>query len=146
MAGGVDDIDRRLLDELTRDGRASVRALSERTSISRANAYARIERLTRDGVLKGFTALIDPSRLGLLTSAYIALSVRQNSWRDLKEQLRRIPEVKHMALVGGDIDVMLLVRTTDNDALRHVVLDQIQAIPGVLGSRTLLIFEDSDNR
>jgi DNA-binding Lrp family transcriptional regulator len=74
------------------------------------------------------------------------LTVRQHDWRDLQQRLRAIPEVQHMALVGGDFDVILLVRAADNAALRHVVLDQLQAIPGVLSSRTFLIFEDIENR
>ena len=47
-----------------------------------------------------------------------------------------------MALTGGEFDVILLVRTTDNDALRHVVLERLQAIPAVLATRTSLVFED----
>jgi DNA-binding Lrp family transcriptional regulator len=146
MSSGIDDIDRRILDELRRDGRQSVRQLAERVSVSRANAYARIERLTATGVITGYTALVDPVKTGLSTSAYVTLSVRQRSWRDLQEQLRAIPEVRHMALVGGEFDVILLVRAADNAALRHVVLDELQAIPGVLSSRTFLIFEDLENR
>jgi DNA-binding Lrp family transcriptional regulator len=73
------------------------------------------------------------------------MTVRQSSWRDLQQRLRTIPEVRHMALLGGEFDVMLLVRATDNDALRRVVLEQLQAIPGVLATRTFLIFEDADN-
>lgn len=124
----------------------SVRALAERVRISRASAYSRIDRLRESGVLTGFTAVVDPTKLGLSTSAYVTLTVRQNSWRDLKEHLRRIREVEHMALVGGEFDVILLVRALDNEHLRRVVLDQLQEIPGVLSSRTLLIFEDVDNR
>lgn len=145
IAHGLDDIDRAILRELTRDGRLAVRALAEQLNISRANAYARLDRLKESGVLTGFTAVVDPVRAGLTTSAYVTLNVRQNSWRDLTEHLRRIPEVKHMALVGGDFDVLLLVRTTDNQHLRHVVLEQLQGIPGVLGTRTLLIFDDISN-
>ncbi|WP_017982590.1 Lrp/AsnC ligand binding domain-containing protein [Amycolatopsis methanolica] len=48
-----------------------------------------------------------------------------------------------MALTGGESDVMLLVRAPDNDALRRVVLEQLQAIPEVLGTRTFLISEGS---
>jgi DNA-binding Lrp family transcriptional regulator len=145
MAEGLDDIDLRIVDALRADGRLSVRALAEEVRISRANAYARLERLTSTGVITGFSATVDPVRLGLSTSAYITLSVRQNSWRDLKARLRDIPEVRHMALVGGDFDVILLVRAADNAALRRVVLDQLQAVPGVLATRTFLIFEDAEN-
>ncbi|HEX4359222.1 MAG TPA: Lrp/AsnC family transcriptional regulator [Pseudonocardia sp.] len=145
MAESLDDIDLRIVEELRADGRLSVRALAEQVRISRANAYARLERLTSTGVITGFSATVDPVRLGLSTSAYVTLSVRQNSWRDLKARLRDIPEVRHMALVGGDFDVILLVRAADNAALRRVVLDQLQAVPGVLATRTFLIFEDAEN-
>jgi DNA-binding Lrp family transcriptional regulator len=84
-------------------------------------------------------------RVGLGTSAYVTMSVRQHVWRDLRERLRAMPEVRHMALVGGEFDVILLVRAADNDALRRVVLERLQAIPGVLSTRTSLIFEDIDN-
>ena len=146
MAGTIDDIDARILRELRIDGRLSVRQLAERVRVSRANAYARLERMTADGVITGYTVLVDPAKTGRSTSAYVTLTVRQHDWRDLQQRLRAIPEVQHMALVGGDFDVILLVRAADNAALRHVVLDQLQAIPGVLSSRTFLIFEDIENR
>jgi DNA-binding Lrp family transcriptional regulator len=145
MAVALDDVDRRIVAELTVDGRLSMRALAEKVHISRANAYARVERLTRTGVITGYTATVDPLKLGLATSAYVTLSLRQSSWRTVREQLRRIPEVKHIALVGGDFDAILLVRATDNENLRRVVLDELQAIPEVLGTRTALVFEDHGN-
>jgi DNA-binding Lrp family transcriptional regulator len=145
IAPALDAVDQAILRELTHDGRMAVRMLAERLNISRANAYARLERLRESGVLRGFTAMIDPARAGLATSAYVTLTVRQNSWRDLTELLRRIPEIKHMALVGGEFDVMLLVRTTDNEHLRQVVLERLQSIPGVLATRTFLIFDDISN-
>ncbi|MCP2251101.1 Lrp/AsnC family transcriptional regulator [Lentzea aerocolonigenes] len=141
----LDEIDRRILRELESDGRLSGRALAERVTISRANAYARFERLVADGVITGFTARVDPLKVGLTTSAYVAMTVRQNNWRDLQAALRAIPEVRHMALVGGEFDVMLLVRSEDNNALRRVVLEQLQTIPGVLSTKTFLIFEDAEN-
>ncbi|GAB3586872.1 Lrp/AsnC family transcriptional regulator [Amycolatopsis endophytica] len=145
LAPALDEIDQRIVRELTTDGRLSVRVLAERVNISRANAYSRLARLVETGVLTRFTARVDPAKVGLSTSAYVTLNVRQNSWRHLTEHLRRIPEVEHMALVGGEFDVMLLVRATDNEHLRHVVLDRLQDIPGVLGTHTTLIFEDIDN-
>jgi len=145
IAPGLDDVDQAILGELTRDGRLAVRLLAERLNISRASAYARLERLKESGVLTGFTAVVDPTRAGLSTSAYVTLTVRQDEWRDLTEHLRRIPEIKHMALVGGEFDVILLVRAVDNQHLRAIVLDRLPKIPGVLGTRTFLIFEDIAN-
>ena len=142
VAPALDEIDRQIVEALSRDGRLSIRALADQVHISRANAYARMERLTATGVITGFTATFDPLKLGLATSAYVTLSLRQSSWRTLREQLQAIPEVKHMALVGGDFDAILLVRAEDNEHLRRVVLEKLQAIPEVLATRTALIFED----
>jgi DNA-binding Lrp family transcriptional regulator len=141
----LDAIDRRIVAELEADARLSGRALAERVTISRANAYARVDRLVADGVITGFHAHVDPARVGLTTSAYVTMTVRQSNWRDLQERLRAIPEVRHMALLGGEFDVMLLIRAAGNDALRRVVLERLQAIPGVLTTRTFLIFEDVEN-
>lgn len=144
--GPLDDVDRRILQELTRDGRMSVSAVAENVHISRAHAYSRISRLTSEGILTKFTALVDPIKAGLRSSAYVTLKVQQHSWRELREQLRAIPEIHHIALVGGDFDVILLVRAVDNVDLRRVIFDQLQSMPGVLDTQTFLVFEDMDAR
>ncbi|WP_026535790.1 Lrp/AsnC family transcriptional regulator [Arthrobacter sp. H14] len=142
----LDSVDRRILSELAADGRMSVTAVAEKVHISRAHAYSRIARLTEDGVLTRFTALIDPAKAGLKSSAYVTLKVRQHSWRELKERLQSIPEVHHIALVGGDFDVILLVRAVDNVDLRRVIFDKLQSMEGVLDTQTFLVFEDIDTR
>jgi DNA-binding Lrp family transcriptional regulator len=144
MASTLDDTDRRILDALTRDGRMSIRTLAEALHISRANAYARVERLQSSGVIRGYSADVDPVLSGLGTSAYVTLNVRQADWRTIREQLQALPGVVHIALVGGEFDVVLLVRATDNADLRRVVLDGIQGMSGVIATRTLLVFEEPE--
>ncbi|WIY06351.1 Lrp/AsnC family transcriptional regulator [Amycolatopsis mongoliensis] len=138
----LDEVDRAMLAELTSDGRLAVRALAERLHISRTNAYARLERLMAEGVITGFGARVDPRRAGLGTSAYIMVTVEQTSWRTMATDLHEIPYVDHVALVGGDFDILLLVRTPDNTTLRDVVLERLQALEGVRSTRTWLIFEE----
>lgn len=140
----LDAIDQDILQMLQADGRASIRSVAERVHVSRANAYARINRLIEDGVIRGFGARVDHERAGQGTSAYITLKIVQNSWRTVREQLTQLPGASHIALVGGDFDVLLLVHTPDNRALREVVLTRLQAIPEVLSTRTLLVFEEED--
>jgi DNA-binding Lrp family transcriptional regulator len=143
MASALDDTDRRILRELTRDGRMSMRTLAERLHISRANAYARVTRLEATGVIRGYRAVVDPVAVGLATTAYVTVNLRQPSWREVLARLRALPGVVHIGLVGGDFDVILLVRAPDNAGLRRLVLDEIQGMPGVLNTRTLLVFEES---
>ncbi|MCO4252105.1 Lrp/AsnC family transcriptional regulator [Pseudarthrobacter raffinosi] len=142
----LDRVDRAILAELIRDGRMSVTQVADNVHISRAHAYARITRLTDEGVLTKFTALVDPIKTGRKSSAYVTLKVKQQSWRELREQLRSVPEIEHIALVGGDFDVILLVRGIDNLDLRRLIFDQLQSMPGVLDTQTFLVFEDLDTR
>jgi DNA-binding Lrp family transcriptional regulator len=142
-AGPLDAADVAILGELRRDGRMSIRLLAERVHISRANAYARIARMVQDGTIVGFTVEVDPQRLGLGTIAYVAITIDQTAWRTVSAGMRQIPYVEHFALIGGDHDVLALVRAPDNAALRDVVLDRIQSVPGVRASRTWLVFEEA---
>ncbi|WP_169316770.1 Lrp/AsnC family transcriptional regulator [Actinacidiphila oryziradicis] len=140
----LDSIDRAILRLLQEDGRASIRSVADRVHVSRANAYARINRLIDDGVIRGFTARVDHERAGQGASAYITLKIVQNSWRTVRDKLTDLPGVAHIALVSGDFDVLMLVHTPDNRSLRELVLTRLQAIPEVLSSRTLLVFEETD--
>ena len=140
----LDRVDRAILRLLQQDGRSSIRSVAERVHVSRANAYARISRLTDAGVIRGFTARVDHERAGQGASAYITLKIVQNSWRTVREQLLALPGVAHIALVGGEFDVLLLVHTADNRALRELVLGRIQSIPQVLATQTLIVFEETD--
>jgi DNA-binding Lrp family transcriptional regulator len=138
----LDGPDRRILRELIADARTSIRSLAERVHISRANAYARVDRLVADGVITGFSAQIAHERAGLGTSAYVSLSIEQNSWREVSAALVRLLYVEHVSMLGADFDVLVLVRAPDNVALRDLVLDRIQAIPGVQTTRTWLVFDE----
>ncbi|MEH0820043.1 Lrp/AsnC family transcriptional regulator [Micromonospora sp. CPCC 205739] len=142
--GPLDEVDRRILDELVRDGRLSIRTLAERVHVSRTNAYARVERLLRDGVITGFRAQVAPEPAGLGTSAYISLTIEQNTWREVSAELAQVRYIEHVALLSGEHDVLAMVRAPDNATLRDVVLNRVQSIAGVLSTRTWLVFEEFD--
>ncbi len=142
----LDDVDHRIIAELTRDGRQSVTTVAQNVHVSRAHAYSRINRLQDEGVITRYMAVVDPVRAGLRSSAYVTLKLRQHSWRELRDRLAALPEVHHIGLVGGNFDVILLVRAKDNVDLRRVVFDNIQSMPGVLDTQTFLVFEDVDTR
>ncbi len=138
----LDETDRHIVDELRANGRMSMRALAAALHISRANAYTRVARLERDGVITGYTAIVDPQRYGHTLSAYVYLKVQQQAWKRLQNRLADIPEVDHAALVSGEHDIVLLVRTRDAAALRDLVLTRLQDMPEVVSTQTELIFDE----
>lgn len=139
----LDTIDRSILRMLQTDGRASIRSVAERVHVSRANAYARINRLIDDGDPR----LQRPRRPGTGRSGRLRLhhaEDRAELLADRAQAAHGAAGATHIALVSGDFDVLLLVHTKDNRELRELVLTRIQSIPEVLSTRTLLVFEETD--
>ena len=142
----LDDLDRQIVAALRADGRLSMRALASELHISRANAYARVDRLERSGVITGYSAIINPQKYGYVLSAYVFIKITQQSWKKVRNQVLSIPEVDHAALVSGEHDIMLLVRTRDAASLRDLVLTRLQGMPEVAGTQTVLIFDELSPR
>jgi DNA-binding Lrp family transcriptional regulator len=143
LSGDVlDEVDRAIIAALRQDGRLSMRALADRVHISRAGAYTRVQRLEDAGVITGYTAQVDPQRYGHGLSAYVHLKIAQPAWKQLRTRLLEIAEVEHAALVSGETDIVLLVRTRDISALRELVLNCFQNMPEVISTQTVLIFDE----
>lgn len=142
----LEPVDRQIIAVLAEDGRISVTALAERVHVSRAHCYSRLQHLQNTGVITGFSVTVDPARLGLGASAHVILKLRQHNWRALRQKLLDIPEIWHVTLTGGPMDVILLVRARDTADLRRVVFDQIQLLEGVMDTQTFMIFDDQVSR
>ena len=140
----LDDTDRLIVAALRADGRLSMRALAARQPLSRANVYTRVERLQRDGVITGYGAQVDPVRYGYGLSAYVYLDIAQRSWKAVRQQLLSMPEVDHGALISGEHDILVRVRTHDAASLRDVVLTRLQEMPQIRATQTVVIFEEAD--
>jgi DNA-binding Lrp family transcriptional regulator len=140
--GTLDDIDHQILAELQRDGRISIPALAEKVGIARATAYARFDRLQQSGVISKFTAVIEPEAVGLGVCALLMVSARQGAWHEVSARLSALPGVEWVGLCTGAFDYVLRVRVTDLKALRTLVLDQIQAMPEVRNSQTILVLDE----
>ena len=138
----LDAVDRRLVAALRADGRASVNDLAAQVSVSRATAYQRLARLRRSGVIRRFTVDVDHRKMGLPIAALVLVNVVQHSWRGVGDRLRRLPGVEWMALSSGTFDYVLLVRAPDIDHLRDVVLDDLQSIPEIQSSQTLVLLDE----
>jgi Lrp/AsnC family transcriptional regulator, leucine-responsive regulatory protein len=138
----LDAIDRRLLEALAEDGRISVAALAERTGISRAATYTRLDNLRESGVIEGYSVRVNPARVGLGVTAVVLISGRQPAWRSLRRRLVSMPEVEYCAFTTGEYDALLLVRVPDVETLRDVVLERLQASEEIRATQTIFVLEE----
>ena len=138
----IDDVDRALIGALVADGRISLTDLADRVNVSRSTVHARVQRLRDDGVISGFTATVDPAVLGFGVAALVFLDVEQHDWRGLRDELAALPGVEYLAMCAGRFDMVIVVRAESIGALRDVLLEQIQRMPDVKSTETVLILDE----
>ena len=138
----LDDLDREMIELLCADGRMSVPALATRLGIGRATAYNRFERLTTTGVIERFTAVVSPRALGLGVAALVLVDVDQQRWREARSELGSLAGVVWIGLATGPFDMAILIRTTDLDHLRDVVLVGLHQLPAVNSAQTFVLLDE----
>ncbi|MFF3753086.1 Lrp/AsnC family transcriptional regulator [Streptomyces sp. NPDC002018] len=138
----LDAVHFRILDVLRTQGRISIAALAERIGVSRANAYTRFEALRADGVVSGFSARVDPARVGLGVCALVFVTVRQEMWPQFRAALTRMPEVEYCAITTGQHDAMIQIRVPDVGAVHRLVTERLAGIPAVRATETVIILDE----
>jgi Lrp/AsnC family leucine-responsive transcriptional regulator len=120
----VDNRDRRILALLVEDGRRTYDDIGRHVSLSAPAVKRRVDRLKREGALRGFTAVIDHAALGDSTEALVELFFAPGTLLDqVAATLRRQPEVVEAWSVTGEADAIARVRTRDNAHLERVIMD-----------------------
>jgi DNA-binding Lrp family transcriptional regulator len=136
------DIDRAIVGLLRGDGRMSVNEVASHVHVSRATAYARLERLRGSGVITGFSAEVDAAKIGLPVTALILVNLEQRNWPSVHDAIGAIPGVEWSAFTSGTFDMALLVRMKDVQALRDVVLVQLHGLKFVKSSQTVFLLDE----
>jgi len=146
VARTPDEIDLRMLELLSEDGRISVRDLASRVGVSRANAHMRLARLRETGVIEGFSTQLNPKALGLEVTALIMLTVEQHDWRAARDAFESIPEIEYLGFTTGDFDFLALVRGPDMETIRDVVLERLHSMGHVRSTRTVFVLDEVRRR
>jgi Lrp/AsnC family leucine-responsive transcriptional regulator len=130
----LDRIDARLLTELQQDGRRTVVELSEQIGLSGTPCARRIRQLEQNGIIQGYTAVVDPTRLGLMVQAFVQVKLERqtdDNVAQFQQELDALDAVVSCYAVTGEYDFLLQVVTTDLDALSNIVLKKLLSIRSV---------------
>jgi DNA-binding Lrp family transcriptional regulator len=135
----IDEIDRQLLRELAKDGRATFDQLGSKVGLSASAAKRRVDRLLADGVIEGFGIRTGEQLLGPRIEAYVELYCKGTvSPSELKRILEPIPQVVTAATVAGAADALVLVAASDIRAL-EMAIERIRSFPMVDHSETTVV-------
>lgn len=134
----LDELDRQVLDHLRRDGRAPVSEIAQAVALSSAAVSRRIMRLERDGVIRGYTAIIDDQQSGILeafTEIRLAGGIETG---ELGAIVKEVPEVREFFTIAGDPDALVRIVVDDVDHLQRVV-NALRRTGKLTGTKTLIV-------
>ena len=130
----IDAIDRRILGELQRDGRATIQDLAGRVGLSASPCLRRIRLLEEAGILKGYVALVDQARVGLPISVFASVKLERQREEELDrfaDAVARWPEVVECYLMTGRHDYLVRVVVPDLAAYERFLKDKLTRLDGV---------------
>ncbi len=136
----LDETDRKLLSLLQGDAKVPYAKLAKRLGISSSGIHKRVKRLVDAGVIKKFVAVVDSQAVGKKLKAFIGVSTSPGTCGEVIAQLNRRPEVLEIHEVVGEHDLFLKLIIDDTLGLNKV-LHEIDRIPGVSSTRTLVVLK-----
>ena len=143
----LDELDRKILALITKNARIPYLEVARECKVSGAAIHQRIQRLTKMGVITGSEFIISPKKTGFLTCAYVGIFLDSaHLYPDVVVQLKDIPEITQCHYITGGYSIFIKIYTRDNEDLKHVLVDKVQAIPGVSRTETFISLEESFNR
>jgi Lrp/AsnC family leucine-responsive transcriptional regulator len=142
MAVELDELDHRILELLLRDGRTPAAQIAEQIGLSRPAVADRIEKLERQGVIRGTTVVVEPSAIGRELTAFVSArgaTLGAKQWRAFRELMRQ-DEVREVHTVAGEDCYLIKVRTGSIASLNQLVSRLTSPEIG-LATRTTIVMQ-----
>ncbi|MCT8161507.1 Lrp/AsnC family transcriptional regulator [Pseudoruegeria sp. SHC-113] len=130
----MDELDRKIVRALQADGRLRIADLSERVGLSPTPCARRVAKLEESGVITGYRAEVNPAKLGLPLTVFIAVELERQNSADLgvfETAIARFPEVVECHLLTGSRDILLRVVAADLAAFDRFMEDGLMRVPGI---------------
>ncbi len=144
MSSQLDQFDRKIVDLLLADGRLPVTEIAARIGLSKTPCQIRLTRLRKEGVIRGFRAVVDPAKLGRDHVAFVEVKLTDTTEAALRKfngAVMGVPEIEQCHMIAGAFDYLLKVRTRDIRDYRRVLGEVISALPHVGQSSTHVSME-----
>lgn len=136
LPGALDEVDRKIIGLLQRDGRRPYGAIAEDVGLSEAAVRRRVQRLRDSGVMQ-IVAITDPLQLGYGREALVGIRVHGDV-RLVADKIAAIEEANYVVMTAGSYDLIAELIAVNDDALVHLLNDSIRSIPGVTEVETFL--------
>jgi Lrp/AsnC family leucine-responsive transcriptional regulator len=141
----LDRIDLKILHALQQDGRISNLKLAEAVALSPTAVLARVQRLSKEGVIEGYEARLNPAKLGVGLMVFVEVLLDKTNtgvFEAFKAAVQVRPEILECHMVAGGFDYLLKTRMSDMNAYREFAGTVLWQLPGVRETRTYAVMEE----
>ncbi len=142
----MDSVDMKILKMLSDDAHVSLHKMGREVGLSTSGVRRRVKQLERSGLIKQYSALIDPQKFGYGVMAFVSIDVDSRSMRELVRSLSRCHQVCELHHTTGGHGLMLKVRARDVESLQKFVDDRIQSFDSVKSVQTTVAMETIKER
>ncbi|MEO8531186.1 MAG: Lrp/AsnC family transcriptional regulator [Deltaproteobacteria bacterium] len=140
----IDDKDRKILQVLQGDGRATVNAVADRVGLSASACLRRIQELERKKVITGYRAVLNPAAQGIGFVAYVSVGLAEHSkeaQESFERAIARAGEVRECHNVTGGFEYLLRIETSDMTAYKFFHSEVLGTAPHVRSIQTFVVME-----
>jgi len=137
----LDDTDRKIISLLQEDGRMSYSDIAEVVGKTEVTVRRRVRRLLREGIIKRFTVVLDPMKMGRRICAMIRVKAMMKQATLIAEKVRNYEEVDEAYFLDGACGLMLKVTVNDLGELRDFLEKRLGKVPGVGEVETCIVLE-----
>ncbi|MBO9602848.1 MAG: Lrp/AsnC family transcriptional regulator [Novosphingobium sp.] len=127
----MDRLDWKILAELEKDGRLSFAELGERVALSKSPCWNRVRELERSGTIRGYTATIDPTSVGLAVQCLISVRISFDRHAEFEQAVLDHPAIIECHTTAGDSDYLLRIHARSVEHLDELLRAGLAKLPGV---------------
>ena len=143
----IDNLDKKILNILSKNARIPFKDVAAECNVSRAAIHQRVQHLIEGHVIMGSGFDVNPKSLGYTTCTYVGITLERGSmYKDVVERIQHIPEIGEGHFTTGPYTMLVKLYARDNEQLMQLLNGQLQDIPGVVATETLISLEQSIKR
>ena len=139
----MDSIDKKILNILARDSKTQLKYISKQCDLSPSAVHQRIKRLEQVQIINGSRVILNFKKLGYSTTALVGLFLEKDKHFDsVLKKLSNIPEILECLITTGNYSLLVKIIAKDNKHLMELIKDNIQTIPNVKSTESMIILDE----
>ena len=146
MSYKLDEKDIQILRLLQKNSKMTIREISKLVEVAPTTVFAKIKRMEKNGIVKEYKAILDSTKLGKGTTAFVLASItyrmegQKLSQREIAKKIAKFPEVQEVHIIAGDWDLLIKVKAESAEAIGNFVIDKLRLVDGIEKTLTCVVF------